>query len=185
MSVYRVSVCRTGYGFCEIEVVASSPEEAEEKALEEAGEYDYSEKASEYTTDTARLVNAKWTLEEGVVISKERQGVRVSFENMGEGAHDEWVSGRDLEAPLLRFGVQEQNGTGWDAVEDASYCTQLLATTPMEIITEAIDLILNETVPPIIHGASVKRICEMFSWLAVVDGRLVNPQEAMEVAKKS
>jgi hypothetical protein len=48
---YEVSVCRTGYGFHRIQVQARSPEEAEELALDEAGDHEYSEKSSEYTTD--------------------------------------------------------------------------------------------------------------------------------------
>lgn len=50
---YEVSVCRTGYGFAKITVTASSAEEAENKALDEAGDHEYSEKSSEYTTDGA------------------------------------------------------------------------------------------------------------------------------------
>jgi hypothetical protein len=48
---YRVSVCRTAYGFNTIDVQARSPEEAEELALDEAGDHTYSEKSSEFTTD--------------------------------------------------------------------------------------------------------------------------------------
>jgi alpha-glucosidase (family GH31 glycosyl hydrolase) len=50
---YEVSVCRTGYGFHKIQVQARSPEEAEELALDEAGDHTYSDKSSEYTTDGA------------------------------------------------------------------------------------------------------------------------------------
>lgn len=48
---YEVKVCRTGYGFTTIEVTARSAQEAEEKALNEAGDHSYSEKSSEYTSD--------------------------------------------------------------------------------------------------------------------------------------
>ncbi len=48
---YEVSVCRTGYGFHRIQVQARSAEEAEELALDEAGDHSYSEKTSEYTLD--------------------------------------------------------------------------------------------------------------------------------------
>jgi hypothetical protein len=50
---YTVSVCRTGYGFAYIDVMARSPEEAEELAMDEAGDHSYSEKASEYKADGA------------------------------------------------------------------------------------------------------------------------------------
>jgi len=48
---YRVSICRTGYGFTSIDVMARSPEEAEDLAHDEAGDHSYNEKSSEYTTD--------------------------------------------------------------------------------------------------------------------------------------
>ena len=48
---YRVTICRTGYGFTSIDVQARSPEEAEDLAHDEAGDHIYSEKSSEFTTD--------------------------------------------------------------------------------------------------------------------------------------
>lgn len=51
---YEVNVCRTGYGFTSITVTARSQEEAENKALDEAGDHSYSEKSSEFTTDGVR-----------------------------------------------------------------------------------------------------------------------------------
>jgi hypothetical protein len=50
---YTVTMCRTGYGFAYIDVMARSPEEAEELAMDEAGDHSYSEKASEYKADGA------------------------------------------------------------------------------------------------------------------------------------
>jgi hypothetical protein len=50
MKKFTVTVCRTSYGFNDIEVNAETPEQAEELALENAGDYLYSEKGSEYTT---------------------------------------------------------------------------------------------------------------------------------------
>lgn len=51
MPKYNITVCRTGYGFNTIEVEANNQKEAEEKALDEAGNHEYSEKSSEYTLD--------------------------------------------------------------------------------------------------------------------------------------
>jgi hypothetical protein len=45
---YIVSVCRIAYAHNEIEVEADSPEQAEEKALDKAGDYLYNEHTSEY-----------------------------------------------------------------------------------------------------------------------------------------
>jgi hypothetical protein len=53
MKKFTVKVCRISYGFNDIEVDAETPEQAEELALENAGDYLFSEKSSEYTTDGA------------------------------------------------------------------------------------------------------------------------------------
>jgi hypothetical protein len=45
---YNVEMCRIGYGSRVIVVKARSEEEASEKALDEAGDHEYSEKSSEY-----------------------------------------------------------------------------------------------------------------------------------------
>ena len=45
---YTVSVTRIGYAHLDIEVEASSPEEAEQKALDEAGNHLFSEHSSDY-----------------------------------------------------------------------------------------------------------------------------------------
>jgi len=50
MKKFTVTVCRTSYGFNDIEVNAETPEQAEELALETAGDYLFSENGSEYTT---------------------------------------------------------------------------------------------------------------------------------------
>jgi hypothetical protein len=51
MKKFTVKVCRTSYGFNDIEVDAETPEQAEEIALEKAGDHLVSESSSEYTTD--------------------------------------------------------------------------------------------------------------------------------------
>lgn len=52
---YKVEVCRTSYGFATIEVEAESEEEAEDLAVEKAGNYDYSEKDAEYFVESVSL----------------------------------------------------------------------------------------------------------------------------------
>jgi hypothetical protein len=46
---YQIVICRVGYGFATIPVLAESQEEAEDLALDEAGNHEYSEKTSEYS----------------------------------------------------------------------------------------------------------------------------------------
>ena len=45
---YTVSVCRTSYGFCDIEIEAASQSEAEATARDLCGDRDYCEKDAEY-----------------------------------------------------------------------------------------------------------------------------------------
>ena len=46
---YNIQVCRTGIGFATITVHATTQEEAEEQALEEAGDHNYNENNADYT----------------------------------------------------------------------------------------------------------------------------------------
>jgi hypothetical protein len=48
---WTANVCRTGYGFSNVTVRARTQAEAEDKALDEAGDHQFNEKASEYEVD--------------------------------------------------------------------------------------------------------------------------------------
>lgn len=48
MAIYEVQVSRIGYGFSTLRVQAESQAEAEEKAIDEAGDVLFSEKDSDY-----------------------------------------------------------------------------------------------------------------------------------------
>lgn len=49
MPKFKGTVCRTSFGFHEIEVEAKNESEARVKILDEAGDYEYSEKSSDYS----------------------------------------------------------------------------------------------------------------------------------------
>jgi hypothetical protein len=51
MPKFIVSMRRTGYAFRDIEVEAGDYNEAREKAYDEAGDYDYSEKDADYKVE--------------------------------------------------------------------------------------------------------------------------------------
>jgi len=48
---YSVDVARTAYGFRTLEIEADNETEAREKALDIAGDFEYSEKSSEYSIE--------------------------------------------------------------------------------------------------------------------------------------
>ncbi len=51
MPKFQVEVCRIGYGFATIEVEADDQEQANAKALDEAGNHEFSEKSSDYVLE--------------------------------------------------------------------------------------------------------------------------------------
>ncbi len=52
MPKYKVHVCRTAYSHLDIEVEADSPEQASDKALDEAGDHSFpTESSSEYSAE--------------------------------------------------------------------------------------------------------------------------------------
>lgn len=46
---FQITVCRTGYSFKTLEIEAGNIEEAEKIALDDGGDYEYSEKTAEYS----------------------------------------------------------------------------------------------------------------------------------------
>jgi hypothetical protein len=61
---FNIEVIRTGFGFKTIMVKAENLREAEDKALDEAGDHEYSEKSSEYGIVNASTPVKKITLED-------------------------------------------------------------------------------------------------------------------------
>lgn len=56
MPKYSVNVCRTAYGNRDIVVDAKNAKEAEERAVEVAGNFEFSEHTSNYTAEGVRKV---------------------------------------------------------------------------------------------------------------------------------
>jgi len=64
---YQVEVCRISYGFNIIEVEAESKEQAKEKALDEAGDHEYSTKSADY--DVNSVTNSVYNIWETKLLS--------------------------------------------------------------------------------------------------------------------
>lgn len=104
---FKVDVCRVGYGFRTITVSAVTQEEAEEKALDQAGDYYYSEKTSEYVLEGGELPHERSLREQRDLLaaSLQRVGQLLRFKRDG-------LSGQDHEAlkaaeEALRFAGVE------------------------------------------------------------------------------
>ena len=95
--------------------------------------------------------------------------LRVDWYNAGEGL----CGGYDPEDPddmnLLRFDVYKSIDDGnWEAVDDASYCTQVSAETPDNELLRLLYSIFNEYYDAIIvsEAESVKKLGESLSWIS-------------------
>ena len=54
LKTFVIPVCRTGFGFADIEVKAATLQEAQSIALDRAGDHSFSEKSSEYSLQNSR-----------------------------------------------------------------------------------------------------------------------------------
>lgn len=56
MKTYKIEICRTSYGYRTIFVGAESNLKAQQQALNNAGDYEFTESSSEYTIDDIQEV---------------------------------------------------------------------------------------------------------------------------------
>lgn len=88
--------------------------------------------------------------------------------------HDEtcegWNGDYDATDPndelLLRFDVSRLVNGEWEPVDNASYCTQLPASTSSDKISKALNSIMSEVADAVRDGASIKKTCERMSWIS-------------------
>ena len=104
-------------------------------------------------------------------------GVKVTFEYIGEGWCGDYNPEDSEDTPLLRFNVfaheslknpfSEESPVkdGYGYMLDSSYCTGMPINTPKEIIDMALRSIMDEICDDVRIGRSIKKKCEMLSWL--------------------
>lgn len=93
--------------------------------------------------------------------------VKVELEWIGEGLDGDYNEENPDDIPLLRFSVYKKINDQWEAIDDASYCTQLPATIGMGTATVAAAHILRQVEDIVLEGGSIKKICEKLSWIDV------------------
>jgi hypothetical protein len=93
--------------------------------------------------------------------------VKTEIEWIGEGLDGDYNPGDPNDVPLLRFSVYKKINGQWEAMDDASYCTQLPATITTKKALEAAGQILSLVEDTVLKGGSIKKICEKLSWIDV------------------
>lgn len=98
----------------------------------------------------------------------EEGGVRVCWEDIGEGICGDYDPDDPDDIPLLRFYVDIFRDGKWEEVEDASYCTQMPVTTPKPTLDRALRF-LHAEYKDALSGypyTSVKKLGERLSWIS-------------------
>jgi len=116
-----------------------------------------------------KLKNYSITLNKYALPAIIRKNVRIDWVNLKEGHDGDYDPNDKNDENLLRFDVsrlvREPSGRlRWEGIEDGSYCTQVIASTPhtqlVEHLVHFLDTIYDDVS---VHGKA-KRLCESLSW---------------------
>jgi len=118
--------------------------------------------------------------------------VMVDLEWIGEGNCGEYNPEDPEDQPLIRYSLYRKFHMNqdpdeianvcdvdvyeegeWMAVEDGSYCTQLVATAPKEQLEAAAKFILEQVEDELRDFQREKRLYERLSWIKLEDGEPV------------
>ena len=105
--------------------------------------------------------------------------LRVDWRNIGEGHSGDYNHNDPEDENLLRFDVyvktefypeyHDSDEDAWEVVEDASYCTCMLADTDVKILEEALLCIFRryrDVIDSPDDYPSVKKLGEELSWIS-------------------
>lgn len=84
MAKYEVDVCRIGYGYNTMNVIADNEEEATRMALDKAGDMYYSEKDADYEVQDVRLVEKQDKILQRIVAETNLQLLKSMRKQWGE-----------------------------------------------------------------------------------------------------
>ena len=104
--------------------------------------------------------------------------IRCEWSNIGEGICGDYDPDDPNDVNLLRFDVYIRENGAWEAVDDASYCTQMPASTDSVILEKALRHIFLEykDALDVYPHCSVKKLGERLSWISP-DDFSENPEE--------
>lgn len=95
-----------------------------------------------------------------------QEPVRVELEHIGEGYNGDYDPDDPNDRQLLRFTVSVRDEDGeWQQVDDASYCTELTVNLSAEKAQQVLTFIMSEVYDDVVGGNSIKKRCEMLSWV--------------------
>ncbi len=127
-------------------------------------------------SNTTILYGAQQTGNSETVMEIHDDTIKVVLRNIGEGWCGDYNENDPDDEELLRFdvyimteGYVSEDFDGWEEMEDSSYCTQIPACTPRDVLEEKIKIIFERYRDMVVDyrlGTSVKKLGEELSWLA-------------------
>jgi hypothetical protein len=96
-----------------------------------------------------------------------KDNVKVCWINLGEGVCGDYDEEDPDDINLLRYDVYVNDGDYWEAVDDASYCTNVSADTDNDELLRLLNILLNEFYNALHDdtSVSVKKLGERMSWI--------------------
>lgn len=94
-----------------------------------------------------------------------RDTIKVELESIGEGYYGDYDPGNPADVPLLRFTVLKLVDGEWEQIDDASYCTELPEWIDNDYQMQVLTYIMDEVYDAVVGGASIKKRCELLSWI--------------------
>lgn len=96
------------------------------------------------------------------------RNVKVEWIDLGEGIQGDYDESNPEDVHLLRFDVSVLKDGSWQAVDDASYCTNMPADTDEKILKKAVAYLAKEYANVLGDDlyASVKKLGESLSWIS-------------------
>jgi hypothetical protein len=98
-----------------------------------------------------------------------RGNVRVDWVNLGEGNDGDYDPTDKYDENLLRFDVSRFDGKEWVEVPDGSYCTQMPASSPHQVLKVGLKIIMDTIYDDVSNTGKAKKICESLSWIKPED----------------
>lgn len=96
-----------------------------------------------------------------------RDNVKVEWTELGEGIDGDYNPDNPDDIELLRFDMSRKVGDDWEAIDDASYCTQVPVSATAEQRAKGLQMIMDEVYEWASQGYSIKKVCERLSWISL------------------
>jgi hypothetical protein len=94
-----------------------------------------------------------------------KDGVKVEWEDIGEGIHGDYDEGDPEDIPLFRFYISKLVFGEWEEISDASYCTLVPTGTSDDVQRKLLQILMDRVFDEVKNGHSIKKLCERLSWI--------------------